>query len=99
MTDTPLWRHRTPETTLLARFRQRLAALDARVGTDYASLHNFSIDHSAHFWRAIWQDAEIVGEQGAIAISGEGMHDTRFFPDAEVNFAENLLCPRTDSVD
>lgn len=99
MTDTPLWRHRTPETTLLARFRQRLAALDARVGTDYASLHDFSIDHSAHFWRAIWQDAEIVGEQGAIAISGEGMHDTRFFPDAEVNFAENLLRPRTDSVD
>lgn len=80
-------------------FRARFAD---RVGTpiaDSRALHRASIDHVAEFWDAIWDELGVVGEKGERVLeSPEAMPGARFFPDAALNFAENLLRKRDDSL-
>jgi len=59
---------------------------------DYASLHRWSVEHRDAFWAALWDFADVVGERGRrIAENPDRMPGTRWFPDAQLNFAENLL--------
>ena len=59
---------------------------------DYAQLHRWSVDEAEAFWSAIWDQCGLVGERGGRAVGGDGtMFGTRYFPQARLNFAENLL--------
>jgi acetoacetyl-CoA synthetase len=59
---------------------------------DFASLHGFSVRSPESFWRAMWDFGGIVGEPGArVLADGDRMPGARWFPDAKLNFAENLL--------
>ena len=59
---------------------------------DYASLYRFSIDRPADFWRAVWDFTRIRGSMGERVIGHpDRMPGAQFFPDARLNFAENLL--------
>jgi len=59
---------------------------------DYAALHRWSVDHPDEFWRTAWDDLGVVGERGDRIVVHDGeMWRTRFFPDARLNVAENLL--------
>ncbi|MGB2716626.1 MAG: acetoacetate--CoA ligase [Vicinamibacterales bacterium] len=59
---------------------------------DYASLYRFSIDRPADFWRAVWDFTRIRGSMGERVIEHpERMPGAEFFPEARLNFAENLL--------
>lgn len=60
--------------------------------SDFASLHSWSITERESFWTAVWDFCGIKGKRGERAlINGDLMLEARFFPDAELNFAENLL--------
>ncbi len=67
----------------------------ARFGVEldsHEAFHQWSIDDRASFWSAVWDYCDIKGDKGARAlIHGHSMLDARFFPDASLNFAENLL--------
>jgi acetoacetyl-CoA synthetase len=72
------------------------AELDPLV-VDYASLYDFSIRSPESFWRAVWEFGEVVGEPGTrVLLDGDQMPGARWFPDARLNFAENLLRFRDD---
>ena len=59
---------------------------------DFAGLHAWSIADRENFWSAVWDFCGVKGKRGERAlIHGDVMLDARFFPDAELNFAENLL--------
>jgi len=59
---------------------------------DYWSLHRYSISHPAEFWRAVWDFCEIAGKPGDTVVEDfDRMPGARWFPDARLNFAENLL--------
>ena len=59
---------------------------------DYDSLYEFSISTPEHFWRSLWDFCGIIGEPGArVAVDMDRMPGARFFPDARLNFAENVL--------
>ena len=63
----------------------------------YDALWRWSIEQQELFWGAVWDWSGTVGERGErVFIEGEGMHGARYFPDARLNFAENLLRRRTD---
>jgi acetoacetyl-CoA synthetase len=65
---------------------------------DYPALYEFSIDRPAEFWRAVWKFCDIRGEMGdRVVIDLEKMPGARFFPDARLNFAANLLRRRDDT--
>ncbi len=55
-------------------------------------LHDWSVTHPNGFWEAAWEFCEVVGDRGSgPAVVDEGMRSSRFFPGAEMSFAENLL--------
>ncbi|WP_321342704.1 acetoacetate--CoA ligase [Breoghania sp.] len=58
----------------------------------YDELHAWSVAEPTAFWDAIWDFCGVVGEKGARLIeNGDAMPGAEFFPDAKLNFAENLL--------
>ena len=71
--------------------------------TGYDSLYQWSITHLQDFWRAVWDFSRVIGEPGqtvleGAAFSSESPPGPRWFPDASLNFAENLLRYRDDQV-
>jgi acetoacetyl-CoA synthetase len=59
---------------------------------DYDAFHAWSVSQRADFWTAVWDHCGVIGEKGERAlIHGDRMLEARFFPDATLNFAENLL--------
>ena len=92
--DTPLWRPsaETVERAAMTRFARFAEERSARRFPSYFDLHAWSVDDSPAFWDALWDFAGVKGEKGArILVDGDRMPGARFFPDARLNFAENLL--------
>jgi acetoacetyl-CoA synthetase len=62
----------------------------------YPALYDFSLSRPEAFWRSVWEFSDIRGAMGErVREHSERMPGARFFPDAQLNFAENLL-RRTD---
>ncbi len=78
-----------------SRMTAFMAWLENRTGrrfADYAALHGWSVAEPEVFWEAIWDFCGVIGEKGGrIAEDLDKMPGARFFPDARLNFAENLL--------
>ena len=85
---TPLWTP-SPERvakTELARFMQ-LAGRG-----DYASLHRWSIEEAPAFWERVWAFCGVIGAKGGrTLVDADRMPGAQWFPDARLNFAQNLL--------
>ena len=94
MAGKPLW---TPESDDLktAPMTAFLRAASERSGgaiDDFDTLHPWSVVDPAAFWDLVWDHAGVIGEKGhRILIDGDLMPGASFFPDARLNFAENLL--------
>ena len=90
----PLWTP-SPETVDKATLTDFMSHASARAGkaiADYDALHAWSIEDREGFWTLIWDYCGVVGERGDTAlVDGDQMPGARFFPDARINFAENLL--------
>jgi acetoacetyl-CoA synthetase len=61
----------------------------------YDKLWHWSLDEPKTFWRAVWRFSGVLGEPGERVLeqSTQGMRFAKWFPDARLNFAENLLRP------
>ena len=58
----------------------------------YEDLWRWSVEHSDLFWKSIWEWHGVVGNAGErLLINKDKMPGAQFFPDATLNFAENLL--------
>ncbi|HXJ09475.1 MAG TPA: AMP-binding protein, partial [Burkholderiales bacterium] len=90
----PLWTP-SPERvgqTSLARF-MKLAGKNS-----YDELHAWSVTDSEAFWNLLWEFAAVRGtRKGPTLIRGNEMPGAQWFPEARLNFAENLLGSRDDS--
>ncbi|MFO7307673.1 MAG: acetoacetate--CoA ligase [Pseudomonadota bacterium] len=89
----PLWTP-SPERVAETALRRFMDFLGERVGrrfADYADIHAFSIAEREAFWSALWDFCGVIGEKGERVLVDDRMPGARFFPDARLNFAENLL--------
>jgi len=77
----------------MTRFTRHVEAKTGQAFADYAALHRWSIDNLDDFWRAVWSFCDVIGDGPGerIVIDRDKMPGARFFPDAKINFAENLL--------
>ncbi len=58
----------------------------------YATLHQWSVKNPGEFWSHAWDDNNVIGEKGATPyVKGTDFISSRFFPEARLNVAENLL--------
>ncbi|HET7411885.1 MAG TPA: acetoacetate--CoA ligase, partial [Pararhizobium sp.] len=92
--DQPLWRpdQARIEASAMIALMRRCGKVAGRDFADYAALHAWSIEAPEAFWSTVWDDAGVIGEKGArLLLDGDRMPGARFFPDARLNYAENLL--------
>ncbi len=94
MSEGPLW---TPEPQALAAapitgFTEEAGRRSGRALADYDALHAWSVADPGAFWDLVWDFCGVIGEKGARKlVEGASMREAKFFPDARLNFAENLL--------
>ena len=97
--DQPLWTPRDIEGLPITRFARLAEERSGRRLPDYDSLHAWSVADPGAFWDLLWDFAGVVGDKGAVRLAhGDRMPGGRFFPEARLNYAENLL-RRTDDGD
>ncbi|MCA9535649.1 MAG: acetoacetate--CoA ligase [Myxococcales bacterium] len=92
----------TPEqvaSTQLDAFRRRVEREHGLQLADSAALHTWSVQNPGPFWRLVWEDSGVLGEPGGVdLLNPHAMPGARFFPEARLNFAENLLRRTDDGV-
>ena len=85
---TPLWSPNpaTVGDTRMAQFMQ------ATGYGRYADLWQWSVDRPEEFWPQVWRFCGAIGERGETVLEDGGrMPGARWFPQARLNYAENLL--------
>lgn len=89
----PLWQP-NPNTvgdTRMAMFMQAMGH------GRYADLWQWSIDQPEVFWSKLWDFCGAVGDKGQTVLrDGDRMPGARWFPEARLNYAENLLKNRDE---
>ncbi|MFK5954947.1 MAG: acetoacetate--CoA ligase [Planctomycetota bacterium] len=78
--------------------QSRLTAFAAQIGfalegkdNGYDALWQWSIENREDFWSAVWDFTGVVGQKGSIILGMDAMPGAEWFPEAQLNFAENLL--------
>ncbi|TIT36476.1 MAG: acetoacetate--CoA ligase [Mesorhizobium sp.] len=92
--EVPLW---TPtqdqiDASPLTAFMKAAATTTGSPFSSYADLHRWSVENREAFWDLVWDFCGLEGDKGErLLLDGEKMPGASFFPDASLNFAENLL--------
>ena len=87
------WTPHNPEATAMYKFLLSTTALHG--GQTTADLQRWSVEKPEEFWSALWDFISVIGEKGSRALEVSTLPDSRFFPDAQVSYLENLLHPKT----
>jgi len=91
----PLWRP-SPELIANSNLTKFMDFTRREYGAyfpDTDDLHAFSVRAPEVFWPALWDFLGFIGDKGAppYLVDGAKMPGAQFFPNAQVNYAENLL--------
>ncbi|WP_273437755.1 acetoacetate--CoA ligase [Sedimenticola selenatireducens] len=83
----------------LTRFRHFVNQKHGIELADYPALYQWSIDQPEAFWCAVWEEGGVIAETRGETVLKDGnkMPGARWFPQARLNFAQNLLRRRDDS--
>ena len=66
-------------------------------GGDFQALWRWSVDQNVEFWDRFWDWHGVIGDKGERRIENEtAMPGARFFPDARLSYAENMLADADD---
>jgi len=100
-TTAPIWRP-SPQRIAGTRLTKFAKAAEKRwnrrlASAEFSVQHAWSIEHPEEFWVSVWEFGGVFGEMGdTVVIGREKMPGAKWFPQARLNFAENLLCRRDD---
>ncbi len=92
--DKPLWMPKSEQiaNATITHFMTALAEKTGEAFEGYDDLWRWSVDHVPEFWSEIWDYCGMIGEKGARVLEhGDDLMAANFFPDARVNYAENML--------
>ncbi|MDR0753205.1 MAG: acetoacetate--CoA ligase [Holosporaceae bacterium] len=80
------------------RFMKNLGDSNEFNGTTFHDLWKWSVANTHEFWTAVWDFSDIIGEKGdRISNDAEKFWEHRYFPNATLNFTENLLKRKDDA--
>ena len=59
----------------------------------YADFHRWTVDNPEIFWNEVWDFCGVIASRkgSTVLVDGDKMPGARWFPEARLNFAENLL--------
>lgn len=93
----PLWNpsQQAIDETAMSHFMHWLNSAEKLSLENYQQLHQWSVNHNTRFWRLLWDYLNIIGEPGNIILDEPGSFiQSRWFPEGQLNYAENLLTRR-----
>ena len=94
MTSEALWQP-SADTIANARmtdFLQQVNTEEAAALANYHDLYQWSVENDESFWSMVWDYFDVIGEKGSTIVTDkEKMPGAQWFPEASLNFAENLL--------
>lgn len=93
-TEKPLWSPSSEqiENANFTRFRRFVNNRCNTSHADYADVYDWSIKEKEKFWLEIWEFCEVIGSRGEkVLVDGGDIEKATWFPDARLNFAENLM--------
>jgi acetoacetyl-CoA synthetase len=96
-TGTPIWIPGTARIAAepLTAFTREASRRAGRAFSFYDELHAWSVTERGSFWDLIWNFCGVMGDKGERVLANcDRMPGATFFPDARLNFAENLLKKR-----
>ena len=91
----PLWQPsiKKREESLLMEFSKFVELKPS----SFNELWEWSIDNPKIFWSKFWDFSKMIGDKGEEIIRFDKIFNkTRFFPDAKINYAENILKKKTE---
>lgn len=76
----------------MARYREWLQAAGETPVADYQALHAWSVADIERFWQSIWDYTGVLSASApGPVLASHALPGARWFPQARLNFAENLL--------
>jgi len=95
MADRPLWQPSPARIrdANLTRFAAHVAKQWGPKLEGYDALYDWSVKEPEKFWQSLWDFSGVKAETRGtrVLVDGDKMPGAKFFPDARLNFAENLL--------
>ncbi len=94
MDNTLLWSPSSDqiENSRLTDFKHYVTQRTGRAFGTYGELHAWSCETGGEFWSLLWDYCGMVGDKGERIVADEHkMPGAAYFPDARLNYAENLL--------
>ena len=88
------------KSSMLERFFNRLEKKKIlKNNRNFKNLWKWTVDEPQIFWSEFWDFSEIIGEKGNTVLKKNKIFNKNvFFPDAKLNYAENLLQKRNDDL-
>ena len=97
-----LWRPKSEQVDAshLRAFRDRFLPEESARTVEMERIYDWSLADPARFWTAVWDYTDVIAStRGEVAlVDAHRMPGARWFPDARMNYAENLLRCRDDRV-
>ena len=91
----PLWQPspQQVESANLTAFMHYVARHGGPACDNYAALYDWSVQQPAVFWQAVWDFCGVISSRigKLVLVNPQLMPGARWFPDARLNYAENLL--------
>lgn len=99
---TPIWQpsEKQIESAQITQFRHFINQRHGLSLSNFHALYQWSVDSNQDFWQAVWDFCEVIASVSSKTVLQEGAHltEARWFPEARLNFAENLLRFRNERI-
>ncbi len=84
---------RTIEEAQVTQFARQLVRKHRLELNTYPDFHRWTVDNPELFWSEVWDWCGVVASRkgATVLVDGDKMPGARWFPEARLNFAENLL--------
>src|SRR4051812_28648814 len=75
------------------QFAQQLVRKHRLELNNYADFHRWSVENSETFWSELWDFCGVIASRkgSTVLVDGDKMPGAKWFPEARLNFAENLM--------
>ena len=94
----PLWKPSLKKTqeSVLENFSK---FINFKSNKNFKEIWRWSVDNPELFWSKFWDYSKITGDKGKEIIrKNKIFNKTKFFPDAKINYSENILKKRNDNI-
>jgi len=90
-----LWRpgERAIEEAQVTQFARQVIRKRQLDLNTYAEFHRWTVENPEEFWSEVWDSCGVVASRkgSSVLTDGDKMPGARWFPEARLNFAENLM--------